>query len=190
MAIIISHRHITPTAFILRTLHRKLQPLWQSPRSNKAVFSRPFRLFDPPRRFERIAKNTRTNTHPQTILTLLSKRLTRFSALLRLLADDAAEEFPGHESQDHADEVFVFGLFGELEGGLEGLFCEEDGGGGGDGGGDEVEGCLDLAVGVAEGKVFDEGEEGGEGVVEGVGGGADYEEGVEGCEEGDVEVGV
>ena len=55
--------------------------------------------------------------------------------------------------------MFVFCLFCELEGGLEGLFCEEDGGGGGDGGGDEVEGCLDLAVGVAEAEVFDEGEE-------------------------------
>ena len=86
--------------------------------------------------------------------------------------------------------MFIFSLFSELEGRLEGLFCEEDGGGGGDGGGDEVEGCLDLAVGVAEAEVFDEGEESGKGVVEGVGGGADDEEGVEGCEEGDVEVGV
>lgn len=62
---------------------------------------------------------------------------------------------------------------------MEGLFCEEDGGGGG-GGGEEVVGGLDLAVGVAEAEVFEEGEEGRDLVVLGVGRGTDYEKDVEG----------
>jgi len=105
--------------------------------------------------------------------------LARTCSFLRLLANDAAEEFPGHEIEDHAHELFVVALFGGLKGGLEGLFSEEDGGGGGGGGGEEVVGGLDLAVGVTEAEVFEEGKEGGDLVVLGVGWGTDYEKDVE-----------
>lgn len=103
-------------------------------------------------------------------------------ALLRLIANDAAEEFPRHEVQGHAHELVIGGLLGGLEGGLEVLFGADDGGALGGGGEEELDGCQEgfIGRGAGESERVEGGEEGGDLVMRGVCGGSDDEEGVQG----------